>query len=54
MRVAEVSSVKFYEMLERNREGDLTKLRQYETKEDIDSYEPVLREIISLFGRLLL
>jgi hypothetical protein len=40
--VAEVSSVEFYEVLERNRAGDLAELRQYETREDLDNYEPVL------------
>ncbi len=40
-------------MLERNREEDLTELRRYATREDIDNYEPVLREILGLFGQAI-
>jgi hypothetical protein len=42
--------VKFYQVLERNRQDDFAELRQY-AREDIDSYEPVLREILNLFGQ---
>jgi hypothetical protein len=45
--------VKFYRVLERNREQDLAELRQFETREDITTYEPVLREILALFGQAI-
>ena len=45
--------MKFYRVLERNREQDLAELRQFETKEDITNYEPVLREILALFGKAI-
>ena len=43
--------MEFYQVLERNRQDDFAGLRQYATREDIDSYEPVLREILNLFGQ---
>ncbi len=46
--------MEFYQVLERNKEDHLAELRQCETREDIDSYEPVLREILTLFGRAIL
>ena len=45
--------MKFYRVLERNREQDLAELRQFETREDITTYEPVLREILALFGQAI-
>ncbi len=45
--------MEFYQVLERNREDHLAELRQYETREDIDGYEPVVREILSLFGQAI-
>ena len=53
MREAEDGSVKFYRVLERNREQDLAELRQFETREDLTTYEPVLREILALFGQAI-
>jgi hypothetical protein len=53
VRVAEGSSVEFYEVLERNRQDHFAELRQYATREDIESYEPVLREILNLFGQAI-
>ncbi len=52
--MAEISSVEFYEVLERNSAGDLAELRQYKTREDIDNYEPVLKEILNLFGQAII
>jgi hypothetical protein len=52
--VAEVSSGEFYEVLKRNRAGNLAELREYETREDIDNYEPVLKEILNLFGQTII
>ena len=54
MREAEDGSAEFYRVLERNKEADLLELRQYETREDITNYEPVLREILALFGQATL
>ncbi len=45
--------MEFYRVLERNKEADLLELRQYETREDITNYEPVLREILALFGQAI-
>ncbi len=45
--------MEFYQVLERNREDHLAELRHYATREDIDNYEPVLREILSLFGQAI-
>jgi hypothetical protein len=53
VRQAEDGSVKFYCVLERNRGQDLAELRQFETREDITTYEPVLREILALFGQAI-
>ena len=53
MRQAEDGSVKFYRVLKRNREQDLAELRQFETREDITTYEAVLREILALFGQAI-
>jgi hypothetical protein len=53
VREAEDGSVEFYRVLERNKEADLLELRQYETREDITKYEPVLREILALFGQAI-
>ena len=53
MRVAEEASVEFYQVLERKRLDDLAELRQYTTREDIDTYEPVLREGLRLFGQAI-
>jgi hypothetical protein len=53
VRQAEDGSVKFYRVLKRNREQDLAELRQFETREDITTYEAVLREILALFGQAI-
>ncbi len=51
--MAEASSVEFYRVLERNRAEDLSELRQYSSREDLDIYEPVLREVLCLFGQAI-
>ena len=53
MRVAEESSIEFYRVLSRNRVEDLGELKQFERREDITTYEPVLREIMGLFGQAI-
>lgn len=53
MRVAEASSIEFYRVLNQNRTEDLAELKQFERREDITNYEPVLREILSLFGQAI-
>ena len=49
IREAEELSIQFYMILDRTREEDLSELRQYEGREDLDVYEPVLRETLA-FG----
>jgi hypothetical protein len=51
--VAEASSVEFYRVLERNRAENLSELSQYSSREDLDVYEPVLREILGLFEQAI-
>ncbi len=53
MRVAEEGSQEFYRVLDRSRDRDLGELRQYETREDITAYEPIFKEILSLFGQAI-
>jgi hypothetical protein len=53
VRVAEASSVEFYRVLERNRAENLSELSEYSSREDLDVYEPVLREILGLFGQAI-
>ena len=53
LRQAEASSVTFYEVLERTRDLDLSELRNYERREDIGTYEPVLRDVLTLFGKAI-
>ena len=53
MRQAEAGSLKFYRVLNRNREVDLAELRAFKTREDLCTYEPVLREILALFGQAI-
>jgi hypothetical protein len=51
--VAEESSIEFYRVLSLNRDADLGELKQFERREDITTYEPVLREIMGLFGQAI-
>jgi hypothetical protein len=51
--VAEESSIEFYRVLSQNRDEDLRELTQFERREDITTYEPVLREIMCLFGQAI-
>ena len=51
VRLAEAGSVHFYNVLDRTREDDLAELRGYVGRTDLDNYEPVLREVLTLFGR---
>jgi hypothetical protein len=51
--VAEASSIEFYRVSSQNRAEDLGELKQFESREDITTYEPVLREIIGLFGQAI-
>jgi hypothetical protein len=50
VRQNEEGSMKLYNVLYRSREADLSELREYERREDIDTYEPVLRDLLALFG----
>jgi hypothetical protein len=51
--VAEESSIEFYRVLSQNRDEDLGELTQFERRDDITTYEPVLREIMGLFGQAI-
>ena len=51
--MAEESSIEFYRVLSLNRDADLGELKQFERREDITTYEPVLREIMGLFGQAI-
>ena len=51
VRLAEAGSVEFYRILNRTKELDLEELRSFRTREDVCNYEPVLREILCLFGQ---
>jgi len=54
VRVAEAGSVEFYRILNRSKEMDLEELQSFRRREDIGNYEPVLREILCLFGQALI
>ncbi len=49
----EAGSQEFYRVLHRTREEDFAELRSYETREDFVTYEPILKEILSLFGQAI-
>ncbi len=53
MRVAEAGSLEFYKVLERRKAEDLDELRQFQTREDKINYEPILIEILGLFGQAI-
>jgi hypothetical protein len=53
VRVGEAGSVEFYRILNRTKEIDLEELRSFRRREDICNYEPVLREILCLFGQAI-
>jgi hypothetical protein len=50
VRENEEGSITLYKVLNRTRAADLSELREYERREDIDTYEPVLRDLLALFG----
>jgi hypothetical protein len=50
VREEEACSAHFYAVLDRSREDDLAELRLYAGREDLENYEPVLREVLHLFG----
>ncbi len=51
VRVAEGGSIEFYKVFERRKAENLDELRQFQTREDKITYEPILIEILSLFGQ---
>jgi hypothetical protein len=53
VREAEAGSVHFYNVLNRRREEDLFELRGLEGRTDLENYEPVLREVLTLFGKAI-
>ena len=50
VRFNEPASRLFYEKLERNKVIERAELRRFETKQDLDVYQPILMEVIHLFG----
>jgi hypothetical protein len=50
VRFSEPASQNFYEKLERNKVIERAELRRFETKEDLHVYQPILMEILHLFG----
>jgi hypothetical protein len=54
VREEEVCSAHFYAVLDRSREEDLAELRLYAGREDLENYEPVLREVLHLFGAAII
>lgn len=53
VREAEAGSVHFYNVLNRTREDDLAELQSFEGRADLETYEPVLREVLNLFGKAI-
>jgi len=53
VRVAEAGSQEFYRVLHRTKADDFAELRSYETREDFAIYEPILKEVFSLFGQAI-
>jgi hypothetical protein len=49
--VAEAGSKEFYRVLERRKAENLVELRLFLSREDKNAYEPILIEILSLFGQ---
>ncbi len=45
--------LKFYAIHDRKREDELGILRAYQNREDIDVYQPVLRDVLKLFGEAI-
>ncbi len=40
----------YYEHLERNKTDEISDLKQYETRADLDMYLPILLEVLQLYG----
>ncbi len=43
----------FYGKLEKQKVAEMAELRQYVAKEDLDVYEPILKEVLTLFGKAI-
>ena len=50
VRYDEEASKNFYNVLERDKAAERAELRLYETKDDRAIYEPILKEVVNLFG----
>ncbi len=53
VRWEEDASKIFYGQLEKGKEADMAELRQYVAKDDLDVYEAILKEVITLFGKAI-
>ena len=50
VRYNELVSRQFYDNLERDKAAEKAELRQYLTREDVTVYQPILQEVLHLFG----
>jgi hypothetical protein len=50
VRFTEVPSINYYEDLEKNIKAERDELRQYERRVDRNLYEPILLDVLRLFG----
>jgi hypothetical protein len=50
VRYSQPPSRSYYEHLERNKTADLIELKQYEQRSDLDTYRPILLEVLQLYG----
>jgi hypothetical protein len=50
VRFTEAPSINYYEDLEKNKNAERDELRQYERRADRNLYEPILLEVLRLFG----
>ena len=50
VRYSQPPSRSYYEHLERNKTAEISELKQYETRADLDIYRPILLEVLQLYG----
>ena len=53
LRIDTDVGLKFYAIHDRNRTSELQMLRAYQNREDIAVYEPILRDVLKLFGEAI-
>jgi hypothetical protein len=50
VRYSQTPSRNYYDHLERNKAAELVELKQYEQRVDLDTYLPILLEVLQLYG----